>query len=194
MKTRRLLLMALAAAVAVPLLVSATVAGASSSQTNDPNRFDDPPITAIGDFDPDIAPWYVRQMKAGVPVTPRLSANSAASLDLSPNGVEDCGLFAAALWDYPDYVHGDGLLDCHGNGMAYINVYTELWRPRWYGRENLDTDVSEGYDVSQILSTSIYNCTGSGSHQYRVEAWAYVEDYSGKDLAIYTWDDTDITC
>ncbi len=102
---------------------------------------------------------------------------TARTVAAHPGPLPDCRVYAD-VFKQDSYAKGSGLTDCKKR-YPFISVDTTLSRDRWYGRQYLDTDHSEGRNVAQMLSVSRWNCARAGRYTYYVSARSKVVNVPG---------------
>lgn len=173
-------------ALAVGMTLAAAPASIASAAPSDPS------VTAASD-DSHLQPNFTLPHKVGeyfVPFTFTDKNGKVVKLSGYPSG---CGL-AVLLFRNGNILTGSMTTSCsfRVNSIEH-NVY--LYRSRFFGWERLITHEGDySYNVGSKATTIKYDCTGTGTHDFRVEGYGYVSQ-SGNSYNASAYDEIDgVTC
>lgn len=93
----------------------------------------------------------------------------------------------------PGYVHARGASSCTG-WMPYLYESGLLWRPRWYGPQDLGYTNEDCGGCRSNRSINRYHCRGDGTHTYVIENYHYGRWPSGGDYRRRTANENRFSC
>ncbi len=86
-----------------------------------------------------------------------------------------CTIYASDPSRFANTVEGEGAQWCSGSGWWPQKIVVTLQRHRWWGWQNVNRVESSWAYIYFVHRDFIYNCSGTGTHTYRVVTDGYAE-------------------